>query len=101
RRRPPPPPPFPYPTLFRPRNAEAFLAAAEEALGGHPVEVISGVEEARLIYLGVSHYAPSIAGSTLVVDIGGGSTELIIGEGYEPDRKSTRLNSSHVKISYA
>lgn len=72
--------------LRRARNAEAFLAAAEEALGGHPVEVISGVEEARLIYLGVSHYAPSIAGSTLVVDIGGGSTELIIGEGYEPRR---------------
>src|SRR5690606_28635850 len=70
--------------LRRAKNAEAFLASAEEALGGHPVEVISGVEEARLIYLGVSHHAPSIDGSTLVIDIGGGSTELIIGEGYEP-----------------
>jgi exopolyphosphatase/guanosine-5'-triphosphate,3'-diphosphate pyrophosphatase len=71
-------------TLRRARNAEAFLAAAEEALG-HPVEVISGIEEARLIYLGVSHHTDATeGGSNLVVDIGGGSTELIIGEGYEP-----------------
>ncbi len=70
--------------LRRAKNAEAFLAAAEEALGGHLVEVISGVEEARLIYLGVSHHSPSGPGPTLVVDVGGGSTELIIGEGCEP-----------------
>ena len=70
-------------TLRRARNAEAFLAAAEAALG-HPVEVISGIEEARLIYLGVSHYTDTTEGSNLVLDIGGGSTELIIGEGYEP-----------------
>lgn len=70
--------------LRRAKNAEAFLAAAEVALGGHPVEVISGIEEARLIYLGVSHHSPSGPGATLVVDIGGGSTELIIGEGHEP-----------------
>ncbi len=70
-------------TLRRARSAEEFLAAAERALG-HPIEVISGQEEARLIYLGVSH---SLAPSTkrrLVVDIGGGSTELIIGESFEP-----------------
>jgi exopolyphosphatase/guanosine-5'-triphosphate,3'-diphosphate pyrophosphatase len=65
------------------RNADAFLAKAEEALG-HPVEVISGMEEARLVYLGVSHHSDSADGLNLVVDIGGGSTELIIGEGYEP-----------------
>ena len=70
-------------TLRRARNAEAFLAAAEEALG-HPVELISGIEEARLIYLGVAHYSDTAEGKNLVVDIGGGSTELIIGEGYEP-----------------
>jgi exopolyphosphatase/guanosine-5'-triphosphate,3'-diphosphate pyrophosphatase len=46
--------------------------------------VISGIEEARLIYLGVSHHTDTAEGSNLVVDIGGGSTELIIGEGYEP-----------------
>ena len=70
-------------TLRRARNAEAFLTAAEEALG-HPVEVISGIEEARLIYLGVSHYTDTTEGSNFVLDIGGGSTELIIGVGYEP-----------------
>jgi exopolyphosphatase/guanosine-5'-triphosphate,3'-diphosphate pyrophosphatase len=70
-------------TLRRARNADVFLAKAEEALG-HPVEVISGIEEARLIYLGVSHHTDSTDGANLVIDIGGGSTELIIGEGYEP-----------------
>ena len=71
-------------TLRRARNADAFVVKAEEALG-HPVEVISGIEEARLIYLGVSHHTDSTDGANLVVDIGGGSTELIIGEGYEPE----------------
>ena len=70
-------------TLRRARNADAFLGAAEDALG-HPVEVISGMEEARLVYLGVSHHVDGASGLNLVVDIGGGSTELIIGEGYEP-----------------
>lgn len=69
-------------TLRRTRDP-TFLAAAEAALG-HPIEVISGIEEARLIYLGV---ARSVAGGSqrrLVIDIGGGSTELIIGERSEP-----------------
>jgi exopolyphosphatase/guanosine-5'-triphosphate,3'-diphosphate pyrophosphatase len=70
-------------TLRQARNSDEFLARAEEALG-HPVEVISGIEEARLIYLGVSHHTDSSAGENLVIDIGGGSTELIIGEGHEP-----------------
>jgi exopolyphosphatase / guanosine-5'-triphosphate,3'-diphosphate pyrophosphatase len=70
-------------TLRRASNSEQFLAKAEEALG-HPVDVISGIEEARLIYLGVSHHTDASDGATFVVDIGGGSTELIIGERHEP-----------------
>lgn len=62
---------------------QAFLEHAREALG-HPIEIISGMEEARLIYLGVAHTMPSDPGRRLVVDIGGGSTELIIGEGLAP-----------------
>lgn len=66
-------------TLRAAHNAGAFLNAAEEALG-HPIEVIAGVEEARLIYLGVAHSLAPSGERRLVVDIGGGSTELIIGE---------------------
>ncbi|MDH3420470.1 MAG: Ppx/GppA family phosphatase, partial [Gammaproteobacteria bacterium] len=71
-------------TLRRAKNANDFLAAAEEVLG-HKVEVISGMEEARLIYLGVAHLSANVEETTLVIDIGGGSTELIIGKGYEPE----------------
>jgi exopolyphosphatase/guanosine-5'-triphosphate,3'-diphosphate pyrophosphatase len=56
---------------------------AREALG-HPIEIVSGIEEARLIYSGVSHTMPAGPGRRLVCDIGGGSTEIIIGEGLEP-----------------
>jgi exopolyphosphatase/guanosine-5'-triphosphate,3'-diphosphate pyrophosphatase len=62
---------------------QAFLERAREALG-HPIEIISGMEEARLIYSGVAHTMPSEPGRRLVADIGGGSTELIIGEGLTP-----------------
>lgn len=65
------------------RRKQAFLERAREALG-HPIEIISGMEEARLIYSGVAHSMPSEAGRRLVVDIGGGSTELIIGDGLTP-----------------
>jgi exopolyphosphatase / guanosine-5'-triphosphate,3'-diphosphate pyrophosphatase len=65
------------------RRKQAFLERAREALG-HPIEIIGGMEEARLIYLGVAHTMPSEPGRRLVVDIGGGSTELIIGEGLAP-----------------
>ena len=62
---------------------QAFLERAREALG-HPIEIIAGMEEARLIYSGVAHTMPSEPGKRLVVDVGGGSTELIIGEGLTP-----------------
>jgi exopolyphosphatase / guanosine-5'-triphosphate,3'-diphosphate pyrophosphatase len=62
---------------------QAFLERAREALG-HPIEIISGMEEARLIYAGVAHTMPSEPGRRLVADIGGGSTELIIGDGLIP-----------------
>jgi exopolyphosphatase/guanosine-5'-triphosphate,3'-diphosphate pyrophosphatase len=62
---------------------QAFLERAREALG-HPIEIIGGMEEARLIYSGVAHTMPSEPGKRFVADIGGGSTELIIGEGLNP-----------------
>ncbi|PJI48180.1 MAG: exopolyphosphatase [Pseudomonas sp.] len=64
------------------RNRAEFIREADRILG-HPVEVISGREEARLIYLGVSHTLPDNPGKRLVVDIGGGSTEFIIGQQFE------------------
>ncbi|MFT5176726.1 MAG: exopolyphosphatase/guanosine-5'-triphosphate,3'-diphosphate pyrophosphatase [Gammaproteobacteria bacterium] len=70
-------------TLRSARNGEDFRGRAESALG-HRIEVIAGREEARLIYLGVAHGASSIERRRLVVDIGGGSTEFIIGEASEP-----------------
>ncbi len=71
-------------TLRKARGSDEFIAEAE-ALLGHPIEVIAGREEARLIYLGVSHSLAEANGRHLVVDIGGGSTELITGERFEPD----------------
>jgi exopolyphosphatase/guanosine-5'-triphosphate,3'-diphosphate pyrophosphatase len=69
--------------LRRARRKEAFVERAREALG-HPIEIVSGIEEARLIYSGVSHTMPAGPGRRLVCDIGGGSTEIIIGEGLQP-----------------
>lgn len=65
------------------RNRRVFIRKAEEILN-HPVEIISGREEARLIYLGVSHTLRSSQDKRLVVDIGGGSTEFIIGRNFDP-----------------
>ena len=72
-------------TLRQARNARSFLARARTALG-QPIEVISGPEEARLIYLGVAHDLASRSGRRLVIDIGGGSTECILGEQFDPMR---------------
>lgn len=63
-------------------NAAEFIQYANEILP-KPIEIISGREEARLIYLGVSHSNAS-TDKRLVIDIGGGSTEFIIGQGFEP-----------------
>ena len=86
-------------TLRQARNSAEFLARAQAVLG-HSVEIISGHEEARLIYLGVAHSVAAITGPRLVVDIGGGSTELIIGEQFEPLRLNS-LKMGCVSISRA
>jgi len=70
------------------RNAEEFLPKAEIALG-HPIEIVAGREEARLIYLGVAHSLTSSPDRRLVVDIGGGSTELIVGTGLKPHERES------------
>ena len=72
-------------TLRKARNPSGFLSSAEELLG-HEIDIISGIEEARLIYVGVSHSLPDVEGRQLVIDIGGGSTELAGGEGHVPNQ---------------
>ncbi len=71
---------------------QAFLVPAETALG-HAIEVVSGREEARLVYLGVAHAQPPKAQQLrLVIDIGGGSTECIIGSGFDAiERESLQV----------
>ncbi len=71
-------------TLREARNRDAFLLRAQAALG-HTIEVISGREEARLIYAGVAHLQPSER-ARLVIDIGGRSTEMILGRGNEAQK---------------
>jgi exopolyphosphatase/guanosine-5'-triphosphate,3'-diphosphate pyrophosphatase len=72
-------------TLRVARNASDFLAKAQTILG-FPIDVVAGREEARLIYIGVAHSLPPSTSKRLVVDIGGGSTEFIVGSGFEPHR---------------
>ncbi len=69
--------------LRRAKRKRWFLERARAALG-HPIEIISGLEEARLIYSGVVHTSPMSPDKRLVIDIGGGSTEVVIGGGFEP-----------------
>lgn len=69
-------------TLRLARNAEQFIQKAERILG-HPIRVISGEEEAKQIYLGVA-YTSANQGNSLVIDIGGASTEVILGTGFFP-----------------
>jgi exopolyphosphatase/guanosine-5'-triphosphate,3'-diphosphate pyrophosphatase len=78
-------------TLRQARNGAAFLPQAEQAIG-HPIEIISGEEEGRLIYMGVANALAALAApgapaeARLVLDIGGGSTELILGRALEIER---------------
>ncbi len=81
----------------RAKRKEAFVERAREALG-HPIEIVSGIEEARLIYSGVSHTMPAGPGRRLVCDIGGGSTEIIIGEGLQPLEMES-LQTGCVRVS--
>jgi len=75
-------------TLRQVRDSSRFLKRAEAALG-HPIEIIAGREEARLIYLGVAHGFAAGDERRLVVDIGGGSTELIVGDGFTPKHRES------------
>lgn len=70
-------------TLRRATNKDRFMREARRLLG-KPIEIISGREEARLIYSAVAHTFPDNNNRRLVIDIGGGSTELIIGQGLDP-----------------
>ncbi len=78
-------------TLRKAKNSEEFLTRAEEAVG-HPIDIITGREEARLIYLGVSHSLEDDSKHRLVMDIGGGSTEFILGQQF----KSKKTESLHM-----
>jgi exopolyphosphatase/guanosine-5'-triphosphate,3'-diphosphate pyrophosphatase len=69
-------------TLRQATNGADLLERAREALG-HPIEIIAGREEARLIYLGMAHTMAGAGERRLVIDIGGGSTECIVGQGFD------------------
>ncbi len=71
-------------TFRQARNGHQFISRARKALGQH-IEIISGQEEARLVFLGVAHTFYSATEKRLVIDIGGGSTECIIGTGFQPE----------------
>lgn len=87
-------------TLREARNREVFLADAHKVLG-FPIEVITGREEARLIYLGVSHLLPASDERRLVIDIGGRSTELVLGQGHTPHAlESYRVGSVAWSMKY-
>lgn len=86
-------------TLREARNRDAFLARAQTVLG-QPIEVISGREEARLIYAGVARLQPSQL-PRLVIDIGGRSTEMILGHGRKPLRaESFGVGSVSLSMRY-
>ena len=86
-------------TLREARNRDEFLVRAEAVLG-HPIEIISGREEARLIYAGVARLQPSTV-PRLVIDIGGRSTEMILGRGTRAARaESFQVGSVSLSMKY-
>ncbi len=70
-------------TLRKARNSYSFLARAEKALG-FPINIVAGQDEARLVYQGVAHNMVQTETNRLIIEIGGGSTEFIIGKAYNP-----------------
>jgi exopolyphosphatase/guanosine-5'-triphosphate,3'-diphosphate pyrophosphatase len=87
-------------TMRLARNAAAFLPAAEQAIG-YPIEIISGEEEGRLIYMGVTNALNLPGERRLVIDIGGGSTELILGRGSDIERvESFSIGSVKQSLSF-
>lgn len=84
-------------TLRNAKNSREFLKAARKAIG-HEIQIIPGQEEARLIYLGVAHGLPQNGEQRLVMDIGGGSTEYIIGKDFQYDHL-TSLEMGCVSVS--
>ena len=87
-------------TLREAKNREEFLSHAEKLLG-FPIEVISGREEARLIYSGVVNLLPQSEERRLVIDIGGRSTEIILGKGFKPQTmESYRVGSVKWSMKY-
>lgn len=87
-------------TLREARNRDVFLQRAEQVLG-FPIDVIAGREEARLIYQGVAHLLPQSTERRLVVDIGGRSTEIILGQGFDAQvTESYRVGSVAWSMRY-
>ena len=87
-------------TLREARNRDVFLEKAQSILG-FPIEIIPGREEARLIYSGVAHLLPQSQERRLVIDIGGRSTEMILGQGFKPNTlESYRVGSVAWSMKY-
>lgn len=87
-------------TLRQARPESGFIERAEAALG-HPIDIIAGREEARLIYLGVAHDLAAGTDRRLVVDIGGGSTEIIVGQDFSPQlRESLSMGCVNMSMRY-
>jgi len=86
-------------TLREAKNRNAFLLRAQTVLG-QPIEIISGREEARLIFAGVARLQPSEV-PRLVIDIGGRSTEMILGRGLRPEQaESFQVGSVSLSMKY-